>query len=139
MSSKVSHDSKGFDFTHELCIPIQDYSSTPNLEHRLRQMWEARPDVMYEKIAADTMMEKESWRLTSLHMGASLEVQCLPEASPHSSGSWLVETNQHAHLQGLGRRCSCPAIPSTSSEYWQSGHLTVQALRNLKNSSKNSS
>ena len=28
----------------------------------LRQMWEARSDVMYEKIAADTMMEKESWR-----------------------------------------------------------------------------
>ena len=27
-----------------------------------RQMWEARKDVMYEKIAADTMMEKESWR-----------------------------------------------------------------------------
>jgi len=26
------------------------------------QMKEARPDVMYEKIAADTMMEKESWR-----------------------------------------------------------------------------
>ena len=25
-------------------------------------MWESRPDVMYEKIAADTMMEKESWR-----------------------------------------------------------------------------
>eukprot|EP00434_Breviolum_minutum_P030487 symbB.v1.2.026959.t1/scaffold2733.1/size72009/2 len=27
-----------------------------------QQMWEARKDVMYEKIAADTMMEKESWR-----------------------------------------------------------------------------
>ncbi|CAE7249833.1 ppsC, partial [Symbiodinium sp. CCMP2456] len=26
------------------------------------QMFEARPDVMYEKIAADTMMEKEPWR-----------------------------------------------------------------------------
>eukprot|EP00931_Biecheleriopsis_adriatica_P048348 TRINITY_DN27935_c0_g1_i1.p1 TRINITY_DN27935_c0_g1~~TRINITY_DN27935_c0_g1_i1.p1 ORF type:complete len:5156 (-),score=1260.04 TRINITY_DN27935_c0_g1_i1:82-15549(-) len=26
------------------------------------QMWKERPDVMYEKIAADTMMEKESWR-----------------------------------------------------------------------------
>eukprot|EP00913_Durusdinium_trenchii_P008005 g7508.t1 len=25
-------------------------------------MWDVRPDVMYEKIAADTMMEKESWR-----------------------------------------------------------------------------
>eukprot|EP00933_Yihiella_yeosuensis_P033453 TRINITY_DN27154_c0_g1_i1.p1 TRINITY_DN27154_c0_g1~~TRINITY_DN27154_c0_g1_i1.p1 ORF type:complete len:1548 (+),score=394.66 TRINITY_DN27154_c0_g1_i1:542-4645(+) len=29
------------------------------------QMFEARPDVMYEKIAADTMMEKESWRYNS--------------------------------------------------------------------------
>ncbi|CAK9102638.1 unnamed protein product [Durusdinium trenchii] len=27
-----------------------------------KQMWDVRPDVMYEKIAADTMMEKESWR-----------------------------------------------------------------------------
>ncbi|CAE7746767.1 ppsC, partial [Symbiodinium pilosum] len=27
-----------------------------------QQMFESRPDVMYEKIAADTMMEKESWR-----------------------------------------------------------------------------
>eukprot|EP00931_Biecheleriopsis_adriatica_P047752 TRINITY_DN27548_c0_g2_i1.p1 TRINITY_DN27548_c0_g2~~TRINITY_DN27548_c0_g2_i1.p1 ORF type:complete len:4734 (-),score=1179.49 TRINITY_DN27548_c0_g2_i1:215-14152(-) len=26
------------------------------------QMWQARPDVMYEKIASDTMMEKEPWR-----------------------------------------------------------------------------
>ena len=26
------------------------------------QMFEARPDVMYEKIAADTMMDKEPWR-----------------------------------------------------------------------------
>ncbi|CAJ1437568.1 unnamed protein product, partial [Effrenium voratum] len=27
-----------------------------------QQMFDARPDVMYEKIAADTMMEKEPWR-----------------------------------------------------------------------------
>eukprot|EP00435_Cladocopium_sp_Y103_P074523 s357_g49.t1 len=27
-----------------------------------QQMFEARPDIMFEKIAADTMMEKESWR-----------------------------------------------------------------------------
>ena len=27
-----------------------------------QQMWEARRDVMYEKIAADTMMEKEPWK-----------------------------------------------------------------------------
>lgn len=67
-------------FSYSICCFPWDKLMAQIVVFKLRQMWEARPDIMYEKIAADTMMEKESWRCGDFHGILMIFI-----ARPHSS------------------------------------------------------